>query len=253
MMIPKTINYCWFGKKSLPETAKQNIRSWKKYNPEYDVVEWNESNFDIKQYHFIELAYNFGLFAFASDLARLVIIEQNGGIYCDIDVEAFRCFDTLLVNSAFFGLEDIDSINTGLMFGAVKHHPVLQDLIAIYQSFPSELSAKEIRSKTCVTITSDYFRSRGFVDKNRLQMVDECVIYPTEYFCPQPYGENKMKITKNTISTHHYASSWMVDTPDSLRREKSARVGRRIKKVLGARAYSHFYNVYLDFKERHHS
>ena len=43
-MIPKKIHYCWFGKNELPTKAKKCIASWKKYCPDYEIVEWNEDN-----------------------------------------------------------------------------------------------------------------------------------------------------------------------------------------------------------------
>ena len=46
-MIPKVIHYCWFGGNPLPELAQKCIASWKKYCPDYEIKEWNESNFDL--------------------------------------------------------------------------------------------------------------------------------------------------------------------------------------------------------------
>ena len=46
-MIPKVIHYCWFGGNPLPELAKKCIESWKKFCPDYQIIEWNESNFDL--------------------------------------------------------------------------------------------------------------------------------------------------------------------------------------------------------------
>ena len=46
-MIPKIIHYCWFGGNPLPEDAKKCIESWKKFLPDYEIKEWNESNFDV--------------------------------------------------------------------------------------------------------------------------------------------------------------------------------------------------------------
>lgn len=48
IMIPKTIHYCWFGGKPLPELTLKCIESWKKYCPDYEIKEWNESNFDVR-------------------------------------------------------------------------------------------------------------------------------------------------------------------------------------------------------------
>ena len=41
-MIPKVIHYCWFGGNELPPIAKHCIASWKKYCPDYEIIEWNE-------------------------------------------------------------------------------------------------------------------------------------------------------------------------------------------------------------------
>ena len=48
-MIPKIIHYCWFGGNPLPEQYKKYMESWKKYCSDYEIVEWNESNFDVTQ------------------------------------------------------------------------------------------------------------------------------------------------------------------------------------------------------------
>ena len=48
-MIPKKIHYCWFGRKELPEKAKKCIASWKKYCPDFEIIEWNEDKFDVYQ------------------------------------------------------------------------------------------------------------------------------------------------------------------------------------------------------------
>lgn len=44
-MIPKKIHYCWFGRGEKPKLAQKCIASWKKYCPDYEIIEWNENNF----------------------------------------------------------------------------------------------------------------------------------------------------------------------------------------------------------------
>ena len=46
-MIPKKIHYCWFGGNPIDELGQKCLASWKKYCPDYEIIEWNESNFDI--------------------------------------------------------------------------------------------------------------------------------------------------------------------------------------------------------------
>lgn len=41
------IHYCWFGKGKKTQLILECIESWKKYCPDYEIIEWNEDNFDI--------------------------------------------------------------------------------------------------------------------------------------------------------------------------------------------------------------
>ena len=36
-MIPKVINYCWFGRNPLPPLAMKCIESWKRFLPDYEI------------------------------------------------------------------------------------------------------------------------------------------------------------------------------------------------------------------------
>ena len=45
----KIIHYCWLGGKELPEKMKYCIESWKRLCPDYEIKEWNESNYDIEK------------------------------------------------------------------------------------------------------------------------------------------------------------------------------------------------------------
>ena len=64
MSIPKKIHYCWFGRNPLPESAKKCIESWKKYCPEYEIIEWNEDNFDLTENRYAREAYEQKKWAF---------------------------------------------------------------------------------------------------------------------------------------------------------------------------------------------
>lgn len=99
-MIPKIIHYCWFGGNPLPELAQKCIASWKKFLPDYEIKEWNESNYDVRKIPYIEQAYNAKKYAFVSDYARFDILYQYGGIYFDTDVEVIKPFDEILKRRA---------------------------------------------------------------------------------------------------------------------------------------------------------
>ena len=95
-MIPKVIHYCWFGGNPLPELAQKCIASWKKYCPDYEIKEWNESNFDLNCCDYVREAYEAKKWAFVSDVARLYAMVHEGGIYMDTDVEVIAPLDSLL-------------------------------------------------------------------------------------------------------------------------------------------------------------
>lgn len=94
-MIPKRIHYCWFGRGEKPKLAERCIASWKKYCPDYEIIEWNEDNFDIAAYPYAAYCYRQKKWAFLSDFVRLVVVEAHGGLYFDTDVELVRKPDFL--------------------------------------------------------------------------------------------------------------------------------------------------------------
>ena len=104
-MIPKIIHYCWFGRGEKSKLAQKCIDSWKKYCPDYEIIEWNEDNFNIEMNGYTRMCYNQKKYAFLSDYVRLLVVEQYGGIYFDLDVELVKSLDDLLKHEAFFGFE----------------------------------------------------------------------------------------------------------------------------------------------------
>ena len=79
-MIPKTIHYCWFGRNPKPRLLKKCINSWEKFCPDYQIVEWNEDNFDLSTTPaFVQQAYKNKKWAFVSDFVRLSVVYTYGG------------------------------------------------------------------------------------------------------------------------------------------------------------------------------
>ena len=101
--IPKVIHYCWFGGNPLPELVQNCINSWKKYCPDYEIIQWDESNFDISSNQYVAEAYAARKWAFVSDYVRLYALYHNGGIYLDTDVEVLKPLDCFLNEEAFTG------------------------------------------------------------------------------------------------------------------------------------------------------
>ena len=208
-MIPKTIHYCWFGGKPLPKLALRCIKSWKKFCPDYTIKEWNEKNFDVHYNEYAKQAYEAKKWAFVSDVARLYIIYTEGGIYLDTDVEIIRPLDPLLTDHMFAGFENDKYVNTGLGFGAERHHDHVRRMLEIYGDLSFIKPDGGLDTTPCPQYNTQAMAQAGFVMNNTKQTQDCATLYPGEYFCPKDYETKKLKITENTYSIHHFDASWM--------------------------------------------
>lgn len=231
-MIPKIIHYCWFGGNPLPRSAQKCIKSWRKYCPDYQIIEWNESNFDVNCNAYCAAMYEQKRWAFLSDYARLKIVYEHGGIYFDTDVELVRPIDDLIKNKAFMGLETTEKVATGLGFGAEKGCDFIKENMAAYEAL------KDFSSPVpCPDITTELLGKYN-VDCvcNQIQEVAGVTIYPVEYFCPKHTHTGIVTVTPNTVSIHHYDASWNTaeERAITLARWKKYRLERlhRAPKVL---------------------
>lgn len=207
-MIPKKIHYCWFGGRELPDDVKKCIESWKKYCPDYEIIQWDESNYDLSKNDYVKYTYENKKYAFLTDYVRLDIIYQEGGIYLDTDVELIKPLDDLLDCKGYIGMEQIGTINTGQGFGAIKHHKFIKENKEFYENYIFLDQNNKFKKITCVKISTNILKKYGLVKKDIKQIVDDMIIYPVEYFCPIKMGTNKISVTKNTYSIHHFAGTW---------------------------------------------
>ncbi|MCL2697123.1 MAG: glycosyl transferase [Oscillospiraceae bacterium] len=204
-MIPKVIHYSWFGGNPLPDEYKKYIETWKKFCPDYDIIEWNESNYDVTKNKYMHDAYKAGKWAFAADYTRLDVIYNHGGIYLDTDVELIKGLDSLLENEAFMGIENGKYVNPGLGFGAVKAHETIKKLRDCYL----DITFVKDNGVTGPMHQTKYLLQYKLKPKSRkIQQVAGINIFPPEYFAPKSYTSLKTKITDNTYSIHHYSLSW---------------------------------------------
>lgn len=207
-MIPKKIHYCWFGGNAKSKLAKKCINSWKKYCPDYEIIEWNESNFDVTQNNYLKFCYENKKWAFLSDMARLMIVYSEGGIYFDTDVEMIKNMDSMLGYGAFFGFENRKNIATGLGFGAEAHHPVIKDMLKPYE----ELQMGKDPSYplvTCPQLNTAALKTWGLQLTGDKQYLKDMIILPADYMNPYDDPTGMLKKTENTLTIHWYSKSWL--------------------------------------------
>lgn len=208
VQIPKTIHYCWFGGNPLSELARKCINSWKKYLPDYEIVEWNETNFDISVCKYVKDAYVEKKWAFVSDYARFWILYHYGGIYFDTDVEILQNMDHIIAKGPFMGIEKPGFVAPGLGIGAVPGMEVFKVIIEYYKTIPFCLTDGSNQIITVVKYTTDILKEYGFSGEIKIHNIAGLTIYPPEYFCPLNDDTGVLCITDNTVTIHHFAASW---------------------------------------------
>lgn len=141
--IPKIIHSFWFSGEKKPEKYQKCIDSWKRFCPDYDIIEWNSDNYDISKNMYMKQTFERKRWAFVSDYARLDVICNFGGVYMDMDVELLKPIDSLLANEAFFSFDNDRYVDLGSGFGAVKNHPLVCNLLEQYDNITFEENITE--------------------------------------------------------------------------------------------------------------
>ena len=207
-MIPKVIHYCWFGGKSLPKLAKKCKASWEKFFPDYEIKEWNEKNYDVNAVPYTKYCYEHQLWAYLSDYVRLDVVEREGGLYFDTDVEVVRNPMGMLTSvSAYFGWETFEYINTGLGFAAEPHHPAVKAMLEMYESLVVDGKYMFDRMQGCPQLNTQALISSGLKRDGSLQEVCNALILPIDYMCPFKDATGELNKTKNTFSIHWFSKS----------------------------------------------
>lgn len=231
-MIPKIIHYCWFGGNPLPELAIKCIESWKKFLPDYEIKEWNESNYDVRKIPYIAQAYDAKKYAFVSDYVRFDILYQYGGVYFDTDVEVIKDFRPIIEKGAFIGVEKgaRPLLNTGLGIASPAASAVYHEILESYKSENFLKKDGSLNLKTVVERVSEIFANHGFFESDTMQYIADTFVYPSEYFCPKDVRNGELTITQNTYSIHHYDGSWTIPL-----RKKYVKVRTQLAKVVGGK------------------
>lgn len=202
--IPKVIHYCWFGGAEIPAKNKEWMSSWKKKCPDFEIIEWNETNYDIKKNKYMYEAYKAKKWGFVPDFARLDIIYNYGGIYLDTDIEIIKDLEDLLYQDAFAGVDNSWSISLGLGFGARKYHPIIKQLLNLYDDL--DFDGHNMIPAPAVMIP--FFEKYGYKMNGELQNIGNMTIYPEKVLSGKNNLTGLIAPTDKTFAIHHYDGSW---------------------------------------------
>jgi mannosyltransferase OCH1-like enzyme len=264
MAIPKKIHYCWFGGGKMSKDIVFSIKSWKSTMPDYELVLWDESKFDINSVPWVTEAYRKKKWALATDYIRLYAVYTEGGIYLDTDIYVLKRFDDFLSYDYFTSLEKEDNttifenvINSNLddirhvgnvafqsgLFGGIKGHPFLKDCMSWYEDrhfiLPDGTLYEKIITPDIYAAIAQKYGFRYISQPNQAQKLqNNMMILPSSAFT---VGDSK--ITKESYAVHWWDESWRNKSPlDKLRKnsllrkifgkEPIPRIGKRIREYM---------------------
>jgi hypothetical protein len=208
-LIPKKLHYMWLGGKALPDGLKKCLESWEKYCPDYEIIEWNEDNYDITKHPYMEQAYKSGAFGYVPDYARIDILYDQGGFYLDTDVELKKSIDSLRFQKAFCGVEKWQIINFGGLSGSVKGNSMIKEFLDARKDIYFLNNDGTQNKNTCGFYDTRVALNHGYKINGESQAVGDINIYAYDYFQPYDYMSGIINETRNTYSIHWFNGGWL--------------------------------------------
>lgn len=228
-MIPKIIHYVWVGGNPKPKNIQRCLKTWQKHLQDYQIIEWNENNFDIHENQYVEQAYKAKKWAFVSDYIRAKAVYELGGIYLDTDVLVLDDLKSLLADRAFVGFENAANPFTAV-FGAEKKHPLIKDMLAYYdeRNFTFDQN-NQLAGVNTVSVSNLLKEKYGAQPNNQEQVLKEGIhVYPDGVLCnPSPKSK----------TIHVFTGTWMEGTKP-LKRKLVTALKVRIKTKKEAALYA---------------
>jgi Glycosyltransferase sugar-binding region containing DXD motif len=238
-MIPKLLHYVWVGGR-LPAERREFVDTWRTGNPDFEVMQWDESNIDFSIPN-IKRAHEKKYWAKVADIVRLAAVAKHGGIYFDTDFKVFKPLTPLPGYKCFFGFQltrsSPDWVANGA-FGATPGHcfikQALQRVLTMKEhplglqkstSFGPKLITRLLREHGL-----DHYSPEGVY-------VHDVFLLPTPMLYPFGWHEQFTAecVTEQTLAAHFWAESegrepgWAATLPPPLRFLRRARTVLRKK------------------------
>ena len=182
---------------------------------------------------FMAEAYAAKKYAFVSDVMRLIVLEQYGGVYFDTDVEVLRDITPLLNDEGFIGFENAQFVNSGQAMAMVAHQPIVQVMIEEYKKLHFVKPDGSIAPVGCPHLNTDVLERFGLECNGQEQVVAGIHVYPADWFNPLDSTTGKLNKTPNTYSIHWYSMSWLPKHT-----QIRVKLGRLWRRMFGIRTRS---------------
>lgn len=203
-MIPKIIHFSWFGSEK-PEAVLQAIESWKKIMPDWQIMEWNEKNWDVNQYPFARQMFDQKKWGYIADPIRFDVVNRFGGVYMDTDMLLHKPLDSLLTNTNVWGFQYDNNLHTGL-FAGEKNSPLLIEILKMYKDEAYHDIHKMIWTEVSNPVITRMFMEiyPDFKLNGKKQIIGNgtTVVFPKDYFVYLSHNKDA------NYAEHEFANSW---------------------------------------------
>ena len=207
--IPKVIHYCWLGGGRMTQDMLDCIASWREHNTDYEIMQWNEDNYDVYRNSYMRQSYEAKKYAFTADFLRLDVLYRHGGIYLDTDVKCLKSFDSLLHNDAFAIYLEW-AVPTFAISGSIAGLPIFKQLRdeprAIIDFINSDGSFNQ---KISSWYEAAVLKQHGFRQDFSYQNIEGIAVYPPEYFATYSRLGFNREVTDRTYAVHMLQRTWI--------------------------------------------
>ncbi|EKC68105.1 glycosyltransferase, partial [human gut metagenome] len=196
-------------RKKLPKSVEDCIKTWKKFLPDYEIKQWDESNFDVNSFPFVKEAYESKKWAFVSDYVRIYALYNEGGLYLDTDVKILKNPTDVLNKEVVLGYEDSGYVGTAMIYAQNPQNKYIKAILDYYgkiKHFEPEIMYNFANPVIITKILKQY---ESKVNEEGIRIFDDNIyVYPRDYFYPINYNYSEKVYTKNTCMVHLFKATW---------------------------------------------
>lgn len=230
-MIPRKIHYIWFGGVK-PNSLNTAIRTWKKHASNYSIIEWNEKNLPYFNNSFYREALNKKNYAFASDYARLKILEKYGGVYIDTDMYLLDEIDPVLRNRELvFGILNEDYIFSTSLIASIPNQNFIKRALEVYNGLSYEQGHKIPNTVLLSPLMSNMY---NFAKKDITQKREDnkVIAYNSNILLQPSFNAVALHIGEKTWASHTKHDRLRIKTRKHIKNQFSAGIFRIVNDLF---------------------
>lgn len=216
--IPRRFHQIWLGNAPIPADHLSWAAALREMHPGWDYWLWRDSDLAgvlAERPELRELYYAWDNPGYRSDILRLLILHQHGGVYLDTDVEVFNPLpDILLSLGAFIGATFSpqpfgEVLIENAVIASAPRHPWLSLCLArlpgSIRAIPGHSPVIQVLNMTgpgfLSRVLMEYRAQEGSIGKD-VTVLPAALLYPTP-----PDGQ--WPIPSEALARHHWRGSWL--------------------------------------------